>query len=249
MTYLQFHLVFILPPILLLGWLTFRRQIAGLTHRRVRASIPLVALIAFVYTTPWDNYLVYREIWGYPEGRVLATIYYVPVEEYMFFLLQPVLTGFAFILLLLLYPLRDGIDEALRPSMKAVGGLFWLAITALGFWLLTFERGTYMGLILAWASPVLAGMWAWKGDVFWRFRRHLVLGVMLPTVYLWIADRIAIGLDIWYIAEPTTLGFKPLGLPIEEATFFLITNILCVQGLMLFMNVWSALPRRQDAVA
>ena len=37
--------------------------------------------------------LVFREVWGYPPGRVLATIGYVPVEEYMFFLLQPLLAG------------------------------------------------------------------------------------------------------------------------------------------------------------
>ena len=48
-----------------------------------------------------------------------------------------------------------------------------------------------------------------------------------------MADRIAIGLGIWYIAEPTKTGFEPLGLPIEEAIFFLITNVLVVQGLLL----------------
>ena len=53
----------------------------------------VVLLLAFAYTTPWDNYLVFREVWGYPPGRVLATIGYVPVEEYAFFLLQPIMTG------------------------------------------------------------------------------------------------------------------------------------------------------------
>ncbi len=30
--------------------------------------------LALVYTTPWDNFLVYRGIWAYPSGRVLATL-------------------------------------------------------------------------------------------------------------------------------------------------------------------------------
>jgi len=47
-----------------------------------------------VYTTPWDNYLIWRDVWHYGTDRVVGTIGYVPVEEYLFFLLQPILTGF-----------------------------------------------------------------------------------------------------------------------------------------------------------
>jgi lycopene cyclase domain len=60
---------------------------------RVDLAIPIVCLIAFTYTTPWDNYLVAQEVWWYGANRVVGTIGYVPVEEYMFFVLQPILTG------------------------------------------------------------------------------------------------------------------------------------------------------------
>ena len=86
MTYLQFHLVFTLPWLALLGVAAWRaaragRPLAG--DRAIGDRFALGALaahmaIAFVYTTPWDNYLVAREVWGYPPGRVLATIGFVP---------------------------------------------------------------------------------------------------------------------------------------------------------------------------
>ena len=45
----------------------------------LRAGVVL-GLLAVSYTTPWDNYLVWKGIWSYPPGRVLATIGWVPVR-------------------------------------------------------------------------------------------------------------------------------------------------------------------------
>lgn len=64
MTYLQFHLVFLLPPLLLLGALTRRAARRGELPRFGLAALALHALVAFLYTTPWDNYLVARGVWG-----------------------------------------------------------------------------------------------------------------------------------------------------------------------------------------
>lgn len=61
MTYLAFHLVFLLPPLLILLATGFPRP------PRLWAYL-LMPLIALVYTTPWDNYLVWQGVWGYPEG-------------------------------------------------------------------------------------------------------------------------------------------------------------------------------------
>ena len=48
-----------------------------------------------------------------------------------------------------------------------------------------------------------------------------------------ICDRLAIGLGIWEISPQYTTGWHLFGLPIEEAVFFLITNLMVVQGLAL----------------
>lgn len=247
MSYLAFHLVFIIPPILLLG-LTQPVPLANVGGRRALYAIPTICVIAFTYTTPWDNYLVAREVWWYGPDRVLATIGYVPVEEYLFFVLQPILTG----LFLYQYLARRN-PRRMKTSARAgrIGAAVFILLSTIGGVLLLsgWDSGLYMGLILTWACPVIAGMWMYAGELLWALRRSLVVGVMVPTVYLWIADATAIHLGIWEISRVYSFGPRPLGLPIEEATFFLVTNILCVQGTLLFLfERHGFLPEEQTPV-
>src|SRR5690606_27373918 len=122
MTYWQFHLVFIVPALLLLA-LVPPRPLAGEARRKSLFYLVLIAAIAFLYTTPWDNYLVYRGVWGYGTARVLGVIGYVPIEEYAFFLPQPFLTGLWLSRLLKQPPRIVSMDYVWQP--KLVGGLFW----------------------------------------------------------------------------------------------------------------------------
>ncbi|MBD2540700.1 lycopene cyclase domain-containing protein [Coleofasciculus sp. FACHB-SPT36] len=234
MSYFAFHLVFILPPILFLAWVQ-RQPLAGIGGLRAWLGLPLIALIALIYTTPWDNYLVWHDVWNYGTDRVVGTIGYVPVEEYLFFILQPLLTG---LWLYWLFPrTTEPAQEEDSPWLRASGIVFWLVLSIAGAFMLQSDKTVYMGLILAWAGPVLALQWGVGAKQLWARKDAWLIGTLIPTVYLWIADRIAIGQGIWSISETYSIGFKPFGLPIEEATFFLITNLLVVQGLLLFLLV------------
>jgi lycopene cyclase domain-containing protein len=231
MTYLAFHFVFILPPIAVFAFLVARlRRTRDLRPDALR-YIGVIMAVAFVYTIPWDNYLVYRDIWSYGPDRVLAVIGYVPVEEYAFFLLQPVLTGLFYLLV------RARLGHVAAPAAgraRWIGVALFLVLTAVGVALLIGGgHGLYMGLILAWASPVLAGMWWLAGDALWANRRAMAWTVAPITLWLWVADRIAIGLGIWTITDATRSGIDLVGLPVEEATFFLVTNLLVAKGLLL----------------
>jgi lycopene cyclase domain-containing protein len=235
MTYLAFHFVFILPAIVLL-WATLPRPLAQVGGWRARAAIPLLSAIAFTYTTPWDNYLVAREVWWYGPERVVATIGHVPVEEYAFFVLQPILTGLFLYHVLSRTDLpRQVVPESSVPAF--LGTAFWAGVSLLGFGMLfaDWTDGLYMGLILAWAAPILAGMWLYDGGMLWSMHRTVGIAVGLPTVYLWVADAAAIHLGIWTISSEFTLGLEPFGLPVEEATFFLMTNLLVVKGILLLL--------------
>ncbi len=233
MSYLTFHYVFLLPPIALMA--AAFRQPRGLEGDwRVRWAIPLICLIAFTYTTPWDNYLVAREVWWYGPDRVVATIGYVPVEEYLFFVLQPILTG----LFLYQYLGRVSVQPTTDSTRAPWGGtLAFAGLTALGAALLLWggDRGLYLGLILAWAPPVLAGMWLYDGETLWALRSTVLAATGIPTLYLWGADAVAIHSGIWTISPEYTTGWGLFGLPIEEASFFLLTNLLVVQGVLLLL--------------
>lgn len=57
-----------------------------------------------LWTTGWDNvsrfrrcgplltykWIIYKSGWSYPEGSILGRIYLVPIEEHLFFILQPI---------------------------------------------------------------------------------------------------------------------------------------------------------------
>ena len=189
-------------------------------------------LLAVVYTTPWDNYLVWKGVWSYPPDRVLGLIGYVPYEEYAFFILQSLLAGLW--VFWLVRRLRTGSQRTGRTRWW--GTAAYLALTLIGSVLLFTERSLYLGLILAWASPVLAFQWAFGGDLLSGVARVRALAITTLTVYLWLADRLAIGLDIWQISPQYTTGLSILGLPLEEALFFLITNVMVVEGLLLFIH-------------
>lgn len=235
MTYLQFHLVFLLPLLAVVGGAAWRTH--GHLGSRARWAIFVVPPIALAYTTPWDNYLVWKGVWYYGVDRVLGTIGYVPIEEYLFFLLQPLLAGAVLYVALGRVLARGSWPASPRhPTWIRISGTVpWALAAVIGTLLLGTERGTYMGLILVWASPAVALMWLFIGPAVWPMRRAVLPAIALTTVYLWMADAFAIRRGIWAISDRYTLGVEPLGLPIEEATFFCVTTVISVFGVLLFL--------------
>lgn len=234
MSYAVFHVLFLLPPIAIL-FATLPNSFRAIGGRRAQWALPIVCLVALSYTAPWDNYLVAREIWWYGPNRVLTTIGFVPVEEYLFFLLQPLLTG------LFLFQYLGRVAPPQPRSRSAghawTGALTFAGLTLLGVGLLIHSspNDLYLGLILSWSAPLLAGMWLYDGETLWTYREALGYTIGIPTLYLWFADAVAIRNGIWTISDQYTLGIAPLSLPVEEATFFLMTNALVVKGILLLL--------------
>ena len=56
MTYLQFLLLFLLLPIVFLA--TWQKVWGGRSPGGVYFRIGIIAAIALLYTTPWDNYVI-----------------------------------------------------------------------------------------------------------------------------------------------------------------------------------------------
>ena len=96
-------------------------------------------------------------------------------------------------------------------------------------------NSTYVILILVWAGPVIVMQWLLGSDVLLRRWKVLVPGILIPTLYLTFVDSFALHAGTWTISPPHSLGiFLPvIGVPIEEAVFFLVTNTLIIQGMIL----------------
>lgn len=235
MTYLGFHLIFIIGPTVLLTTRVLRRRTR--LGPRVYAALFGVAPIAVLFTARWDQYLIANRVWWYGEDRVLGTWLGVPFEEYAFMALQPILTG----ALLLTLLSRRAILERPTPTVQvrllgcaAGAGLIALGVAAGVPALRAGGPWTYLGLILVWALPACGAlsMGAWPG--LQHFARESLLAWGVSTLYLCTADRIAIGAGVWTIGPETSTGWLVAGLPVEEALFFALTNMLVVAGAMLF---------------
>lgn len=234
LTYLEFLALALAPPIALLaGAALVGGCRLGRSHC-VGAGLGLVTLVGLLYTTPWDNDLVARGVWWYGEGAVLARIWHAPVEEYLFMLVQPVLTGLWLTRFRL--PPVSVATTAMTLTDRLAGALAGGVVSAVGLGFLLVDATFYLGAILAWAGPVLALQWAFGWRYLWAQRRVVSLGILVPTTYLAAADRVAIELGIWVLSPLHTTGLTVAGLPIEEGLFFLVTNVFVVQGLVLF--VW-----------
>lgn len=88
LTYMQVHLYYTIPPTVIL-YLLMRPFICSYDKIKI---IALCAL-ALIYTTPWDNYIIYHKAWWYRKDAVIGTIGYVPIEEYLFFIIQTIFTS------------------------------------------------------------------------------------------------------------------------------------------------------------
>jgi lycopene cyclase domain-containing protein len=243
--YLVFHIVFTLP---LLGILLVAYLHRGVyTERGSLLGIGLVTVIALLYTTPWDSYMIRRGVWRYGDNVVTARLLEVPLGEYLFFVVQPLIAG------LWLYILLDRVES--RPAgawtirwLLAAGGV---GVTAAGWWWTRSEPTFYIGMILVWAGPPLVLQWAYGGHYLVRNARVLAAGVVPPTVYLASVDRFAVENGLWIISERFTTGIDVLGLPVEEGAFFLVTNLLVVQGILLFgwtLDEWRTWVEEYDVL-
>ncbi len=239
LTYLQFHAIVLLPPIVLLGLAAWYREHTWWDRQSI-TGLGVITVLAILYTVPWDGYLIRAGVWDYPTTVVIDRVWSIPPGEYLFFILQPVLTA------LWLYQFIDTVDMSLGLSFRTrlAGVLGGIVVSAFGGWLLISGSGFYLGAILAWSGPILAIQWGFGWPYLVRTWRMGLLGVAVPTVYLWAADWLAITRwELWTFDPAFLIGVTPAGLPVEELLFFFMTNLFVIQGLILWMWLLDQLGR------
>ena len=103
-TYLQFHFIWLLPLIFVMLYAIRNAFYPNATRldwyaKHAFAGTVALVLMACIYTTPWDNFLVWRHVWGYSKRNegfgssvtVWSYMAYVPMEEYAYFILETIL--------------------------------------------------------------------------------------------------------------------------------------------------------------
>ncbi len=228
MTYGSFLLIFLLPPTLLL--------VAGLRRRIPRRALLLptvISVVAVLYTTPWDNYLVANRIWEYDPNRISGVLLgWVPLEEYLFFVLQPLLTGWW-----TLWILRGGAPG--RRSASS-GGRRELGVSEAAP---TSDRPADGSLRSTNSAP----------------RRLIRAGALLPVGLFWLGAVMALWIgtpELRYLALILVWALAPMALQLgygapalwqlREAALWSITPatlyLAAADGLAIAAGVWTIHP-------
>ncbi|KAL3420037.1 Bifunctional lycopene cyclase/phytoene synthase [Phlyctema vagabunda] len=244
--YALVHLKYTIPPAIVLTY-AYRPFFSRIDIYKIL----FLVVVAIVATIPWDSYLIRRKIWTYPPHVIIGpSLFSIPAEEVFFFFIQTYDTTLIYLLLnkpILHSVYLRGRGLGQKPPLRkscAVGQLFFASLICTGAWILwKGGRGTYMGLILTWAGPFALFLWS----LSYQFLVGLpytstVVPIVAPTLYLWVVDTIALRRGTWSIESGTKFGIHLWeGLEIEEAVFFLATNILVVFGLVAFDNAMAIL--------
>nr|UYR58270.1 15-cis-phytoene synthase/lycopene beta-cyclase [Rhodotorula sp.] len=226
------HARWTIPPSVAL-WLVFRKL---RTWRDVYKTLFLITQIAVTATIPWDSYLIRNRIWSYPDSSVVGpTLFAIPYEEVFFFFVQTYLTSTLYAVLT-----RPIVHATLLPRTPSEGRTVKWTGTALlcGVFALSWAKleeggeGTYLALIVGWVAPFLTLLWWVASEHICAMpRATLLLAIFAPTVFLWELDARALQRGTWVIEQGTKLGWDFRGLEIEEAVFFLLTNVMIVFGM------------------
>lgn len=257
MTYFGFLLRFLVLPIFIFLLVTYwdnknNKPTIGFTNGRVVWIAILVhVILAVTYTTPWDNYLVATGVWFYNPDLVTGILLgYVPIEEYIFFVLETILSGlwFWFLIRRISLPEKDFIpNKTFVYISTCLLIILWIIFTIIFF--SDNQPLTYLSITLFWALPAIFPQLLYGADILWHHRKLVFWSIFVPGTYLSLMDIFALADTTWSISKDQTTGILFFGiLPLEEVVFFFITNILITFGMTLLLsnlgkqrfNAWKA---------
>lgn len=249
MTYFGFLARFLVIPLILMSIIFLYQRSRGVLLPAVFQTWPARTVIfahivmAIVYTTPWDNYLVATSVWWYDPNLVTGyVIGWVPIEEYTFFVLQTILTGMWTVWLMTQVKIPKAADFTPNINIRWIA----TAIVAVGWFISTIflifgpPSANYLTLIMSWALVPVLIQFTFGADILWHYGRLILWALIPSSLYLGAADALAINAGTWTISPSQTVGIKFGGiLPLEEFIFFVMTNILVVFGVTLVMAIQS----------
>ncbi len=236
MNYIKFHLLFNAPVAVVLLFLPPGPAVVNLP------ALGAVLAIVMVFTIPWDNYAAACGIWGFPTGKYALRIGYLPVEEYLFFVLQ---TLVVVLLTARLHPVLSN-EPSLhdlrldRSGFVVSAAIALCAIVLVGvLWGRRFGRDTrwhYAWHLLYWFGAVLVFQWVLAWPLYLDRLSLLAVVTIAAGTYYSLADFVAIRAGVWTFDDRQVSGLRLGGkMPWEEAAFFYLTSLIVSQSYLLFL--------------
>ena len=99
------------------------------------------------------------------------------------------------------------------------------------------QHWLYLIFLLSCALPIIGMQWIVGWRHLWRERNTWPWVILGLSIYLTLADAIAIAQHIWFFNPALITGWHIGNVPIEEALFCLLTVTMIVQGFVLGMTI------------
>lgn len=230
LTYMQVHLYYTVPPTIIL-YVLIRPLISSFD----KIKIITLCILGVLYTTPWDNYIVYHKAWWYRKDAVIGTIGYVPIEEYIFFIIQTIFTSLWTICCSRwkLNSLFLRSSKSLKLQLTKYAVVVLMIVAVLWGWLnaIPATKSFYFCSVTWWSLLIVVMLWNFIASYIVQRYQQILISVVFPTVYLCYVDLIALQAGVWHINEDTSFEiFVVQNLPLEEVFFFFMTNFMVVMG-------------------
>lgn len=237
MTYAQFHFLFNLPLLLILWYFGGKEMPSELSY-----FILILLGMVVLFTSPWDNWAVKRGIWGFSKERFWFKIGYLPLEEYLFFLIETME-----VIWLVEVLIHRSLPSALARAIEWNDPLFYIPCCALLVtWLSVWfkygnhsSRWNYAWHLLFWFLPVIFFQWILAWPIFLNHLSTIFWATAGIGTYLSLADWIAVRQGIWFFDEKQITGLKFSSiLPWEEVAFFYLTSLLVAQSYVILLPAY-----------
>ena len=170
-------------------------------------------VVAVIYTTPWDNYLVATSVWWYdPELVAGLIIGWVPIEEYLFFILQTLMTSLWLVWLAKRMRMPSAPFNPSTPSAQRARWGFTLLFALLWIGSLVllisgWRPGTYLALELTWALlPILLQV-VFGGDILWRYRNLAIIFFLVTNMLVVFGTILVLAQESQARAPQAVLNF------------------------------------------
>lgn len=214
--YLQVHFYYTLPPTLIL-YLLMRPLMSNFD----KIKLVSISTLAVIYIATWYNYIIHHKALSYRKDAVLMTIGNVPIEEYLFFILQSVFATLWTNLcsrwtLHSLFLKTTSRFQFLLIRFSVIAVL--TALMCIG-WIYSVPRTKlfYVASMIWWSSVPLIGLWYSSGPYAYKRYKATLISVLVPSIYFYYLDMVAMRNRARYINEVTRF---------EEIAFFVLTNRL-----------------------
>ena len=90
----------------------------------------------------------------------------------------------------------------------------------------------YLALLLLWV-PVLGLQWLIGWKKLWPQRHTWPWIVLAASLYLSLADAVALSQQIWFFRPAFLIGWSVGNVPVEEMLFFVLMTAMVVQGFVI----------------